>query len=222
MRITIGELTNELLPYSKIIDTRLVGTIPFTKAILGDMSGITMGYIYIAQVGEHKYSVADADNEMEGRLYIPTQSKINPLISEEEFARKWIGNNDAEEKDDMVTKNLDYVEFVKHFHQILLDHQMIKLTQKTLDTPVTSIGLSTLKLSKSLSCKSKEALVKDVLYSIKKSPMKLEGVKEKDVLEIVEKFKHLGVFLNTMEKTLLDFQLEKKNRWRGYTSGSIT
>lgn len=215
MRITIGELISEILPFSKSIDVSMVGDFPILKASIGNKKGFTVSYLYIMQVKENQYSVCETADELHGNGYIVEPSTTHPFIKEKEFIRRRSGKPERKgDKNDIVyvSKN----EFIKYFLELLKGHKLIKVPRNILEMPLSKMDFQSKKISKQLSilCKIKEydsCVVQDIIFMMKKiDGIHLKNFKKDEIQDICKKFKQYGILLDVIDNTITSILLEPK------------
>lgn len=225
MKVTIGELINELMLYSRNIEVNMTGDIPFLKADLGDNSKCTRAHVYIVQVAEHQYSICDYHDDLHGNRYIPTQNFENPFMKEKKLIQHKYGFPIHDDEKDSVLLNVGYLSFLDHFYNLLFEYEIIRINPKSFNNLITDsefLPLSPRPL------KALELLFKDRkivnpkikdLITIVKNPsdvFNIRGIKEKDIKELENKFQNIGINLVIQKNIISDINFEKiKTTGRG-------
>lgn len=219
MKITIGELVNELMLYSRSIQMNMTGEFPFLKAEIGNASKYTKAHIYIVQVSEHCYSVGDYHDDLHGNRYVPTQNISNPFVKEKTLIQRMYDIRDHDNEKDSIALNLDYLNFLDHMYNLLFQYGIIKIDPKTFNKNI--LDRDTVPLSARVT-KGLEAIFKDRkitdpkikdLITIVKSPsdvFNIYGMKERAVKEMQTKFRNIGINLVVEKNVITDIHFEKK------------
>lgn len=221
MRITIGELINELSSYSRNIEIKTVGNVPFIKADIGN-EYFTKGHIYIVQVSEHKYSICDCQDDLHGNRYIPTQDKDNPFIKEKMIIQNKFQykSEDIEEEDDenSIVLNIGYLSFLEKFYEILFKYQVIKVDPKIFNDRITMLEslkpYQRLISQMNLIFKSKkipDAKVRDLIRIVKlpQNSFNIRSMKKGDIKILETQFKKMGIHLIIRKNVIADLYFEK-------------
>jgi hypothetical protein len=141
MRITIGEIVNEIIPFSKSIELKVHDNIPYVKAKIGSPSGFTLIYLYIAQIKEGLYTVYETNDEIFGR-YLPTGDLKKPFIKDNDFINSWINNKIPNQSDQAIKNNIMINNFRKYFYELLYKLNLIILSPEILTTNLLAINYS--------------------------------------------------------------------------------
>ena len=227
MKITIGEVVNELMPYSRHVEINMAGDFPFIKADIGSNSKCTKAHIYVVQVDEHKYSICDYHDDLHGNRYIPTQSIEKPFVKEKKLIQHKfdIPVHDDDNEEDSVLLNVGYLSFLDHLYTLLSQYGVIRTSPKVLNKQITDRDVLPLipRAAKALETVFKDRKMSDPkikdLITIVKNPsdvFSIRGMKEKDVKDLENKFKNIGINLVIQRNTITDIHFEKiKTTGRG-------
>lgn len=219
MRTTIGELTNELMHYSRMIEMNMNGDTPFIKALLGSNSGFTKGYFYVVQTAEHQYSTCDHYDELHGTRVFPTQNIYDPFIVESNFIQSWLKRlNEIKEGEwGRPVSGLNHSDFLDHFYDLLFQYKIIRVNPNIFNTDIADLKFSSRKISKNIETifkpyKFNSPKIKDLITIVKKNfnTIHLGNLKPKDINELESKFKQIGIILNIKNNSIIDLQFEKK------------
>ena len=82
MVITIGEIVDELIPFSSLVRSNILSGFPYVTASIRGGGNCTRLYISVMQMSEHFYAVAVTDDVFNGNRYIPTGNPDKPFIHE--------------------------------------------------------------------------------------------------------------------------------------------
>lgn len=209
--VTIGELTNELLPYCNLVELKMRGETPYLRALLANHNGFTEAYLYIVQIAPHRYSICETNDEFYSR-YLPTESSYEPFILERELIdRMWGNRKHNHEEDDRIVKDLSYIEFLGEFYRILSYYRIINITNERLDISIRDIQFSTFRLTRALGALGDNSTVIDLIKTIKDSSkeFKLEGIRDKDLPELLQKFNQIGITLDIRDKVIQAFNFDR-------------
>ena len=218
MRVTIGEVVNELLPYSRDMRISMAGDFPFLEAEIGTNSRYTKGHLYIVQVSENKYSICDCRDNLHGNGYIPTQNLENPFVKEKQIIADMYVYKNSDDEPDSITLNLEYPKFITHLHKLLFQYGVVRIdpkifTKKISDhdtiplTPRVLNGLESIfKEYKILDPK-----IKDLINIVKTKLTKfnIQPIKGKDVKDMQNKFQHIGINLIIEKNIITDITFAK-------------
>lgn len=218
MNITIGELVNEILPFSPKIEMNIIGGhIPFLKAYLNNgYGGISKAVIYITQSDENKYSVCTDNNDPLDKC-IPTGDTANPFLSEKEFIHKWF-NEQYPHISIKIRNGLNLETFKEYFYDILFEYEIIKFDPKNKAERMSSMGFTSSKIRRVLDksftdnhCKDNR--IKDLIDLVRyqEKPFSLETLRSREVSCVVAKLKNIGLD-PTIEKnfiTKIDYMRRK-------------
>ena len=231
MKITIGELINELILYSRNIEITMSGAFPFIKADLGDNERFTRGHIYIVQIAEHQYSICDHHDDLHGNRYMPTQNIDHPFIKEKTLAQQKFGFPAEDNERHSMLLNVGYLGFINHFHNLLFQYGVIKINPNVFYKQITDSEAFPLvpRIAKALESifKGRNIPYPKIidLITIVKNPsdvFNIRGIKEKDIKILEAKFESIGIVLVIEKNVITDIHFEKiKIVKRSYNNESI-
>ena len=231
MKITIGELVNELMFYSRNIEISMAGPLPFLKADLGDSDRFTRGHIYIVQVAEHQYSICDYHDNLHGNRYVPTQNLDHPFIKEKKLSQQIFGFPIEDNEKHSIVLNAGYLAFLNHFYNLLFKYGVIKVNPSLFYNQITDSETLSLppRVAKGLESIFKGRNIPDPtildLITLVKNPCEvftIRGIKEKDIKILESKFESIGIILTMQKNVITDIYFEKiKIVKRSYNNESI-
>lgn len=217
MRTTIGELANSLIEYSNIIEVSNSHEIPFMKVLLGGSSGFAKGYVYIVQTDEHRYSVCDNHDELNGNRMFPSRSKANPFIVEKEIIQMKFGKSDVIFTNEYasVIHNLSVSEFQDHLYVLLNKYKIIKFDTKKLPLHL-SREFKNPKIKRIIDLnfsdmKYPNGTLKDFIDIVIKNgkPFNLGNLKARERQEVCSKLQGLGFVLSLDKNVITETKFEK-------------
>lgn len=209
MNITIGELVNDILPFSPKIEMNIIGgSIPYIKAYLNNGNGgISKAIIYVIQVGEHKYTVCDNNSDPLDR-FIPSGNITNPFIYEKDVIHRWF-NEQHEPTNIRIKANITFDFFRKYFYDILFEYEIIRFDPNSKYITMSAMGFTSSKIRKVIDssfienqCKDNriEDLIDLVMYQNK--PFSLRTLRPRELGCVVGKLKNIGLDV-TVEKNFI-------------------
>lgn len=202
MQSTIGEIVDQLLPYSNSVDSVIINDIPFVRAYISNDSNITRAILYVVQTQLHEYSVCDAPDEILGNRVFPTGSISKPFISESSFINDMFGikNNTS-----INTKNkLSASNFLKYLMDRTWYYDVTRFNPSNFRINMSEMGFNNSKLrhviNRSFSENGRrdgtlEDLMNIVVVQHKK--FNLNPLKEKDIRCISAKLKNVGIIITS-------------------------
>lgn len=218
MKITIGELVNELMLYSRNIEINMAGPLPFLKADLGDNDRYTRGHIYIVQVAEHQYSICDYHDDIHGNRYLPTQNLDHPFIKEKRLSQLKFGLPVEDIEKHSIVLNAGYLAFLNHFYRLLFQYGVTKVNPTVFYKQITDPEVIPLpsRVAKGLESIFKGRNIPDPtildLITLVKNPSEvftIRGIKEKDIKILEAKFESIGIILTMQKNVITDIHFEK-------------
>ena len=218
MKVTIGELINELMLYSRSIQMNMAGEFPFLRAEIGNNSKYTKAHIYIVQVSEHHYSICDYHDDLHGNRYVPTQNTSSPFIKEKELIHRMYDVKDHNDEKDSIALNLGYLNFLDHMYNLLFQYGVIKIDPRTFSKKILDHDIIPLsaRVIKGLGTIFKDRRITDPkikdLITIVKSPtdvFNIRGMKDRDIKEMQTKFQNIGINLVVEKNIIIDIHFEK-------------
>ena len=144
MQSTIGEIANELLPYSNKIEMNMVNDLPFIKANISGSTGTTKAIFYVIQSELHKYAICDDYNDPLNR-YLPTGNITNPFILEKEIIQRWY-NDSSDNIEINVLHDLDLESFVEYLYERLYHYGIILFNPENKDLKFSELGFNNIKI----------------------------------------------------------------------------
>lgn len=215
MQSTIGEIANELLPYSNKIEMNMVNDLPFIKANIGGSTGITKAIIYVIQTELHKYAICDDYNDPLNR-YLPTGNITNPFILEKEIIQRWY--NDSNDNIEInVLHDLDFESFVEYLYERLYHYGIILFNPENKDLKFSELGFNNIKIRNTIeksfkfnSCES--GTIKDLINIINKEnkSFSLRGLREREINCIFAKLRSIGIHIVIEDKIITKLYFERK------------
>lgn len=215
MQSTIGEIANELLPYSNKIEMNMVNDLPFIKANIGGSTGITKAIIYVIQTELHKYAICDDYNDPLNR-YLPTGNITNPFILEKEIIQRWY-NDSSDNIEIKVLHDLDLESFVEYLYERLYHYGIILFNPENKDLKFSELGFNNIKIRNTIeksfkfnSCES--GTIKDLINIINKEnkSFSLRGLREREINCIFAKLRSIGIHIVIEDKIITKLYFERK------------
>lgn len=148
MELTIGEIINQVLPFSNSCECNIIYGKPFLRILVGGVGLCTRVYMYVIQTGEHKYAVCDSWTDIHGHKYLPTGNVSTPFISEKNKIGRWFGT--TEDDDSEFITNLNLEGFMKYFYKVLYEYDIIKFSPENLDLKMVDMGFTSNKIKNTL------------------------------------------------------------------------
>lgn len=208
MHITIGELTNEILPYSSKIEMNIINTcIPYVKAYLSGEGSISKAVIYIIQTNENQYSACDNNNDPLDR-YMPSGNITDPFVVEKDVIHRWFGEK-CEPKKIRIKEGLNLESFRKYFYDILFDYEIIRFDPNSRNMRMSSMGFTSEKIRRVINrtftenhCKDNR--IDDLINLVREQgkPFSLQSLRHRELACVVAKLKNIGLD-PTVEKNFI-------------------
>lgn len=212
---------NELATYSRSIEIKMMGNVPFISAHIGN-EYFTKCHIYIIQVSEHKYSMCHHHDDLHGNRYIPTLDKDNPFIKEKRIIQNKFQYKDSiddiEDDEESILLNVGYLSLLDKLYDILFKYNVIKINPKTFDTKIEDLEILIRypKLITQLNIifknkKINNPTLKD-LISIVKNPNNSFNMRimKKNYINIFEsKLKEIGINMVIRKNAIMDINFDK-------------
>lgn len=209
LNVTIGELVNEILPFSPKIEMNIINEcIPYVKAYLSSGTGsLSKAIIYIIQTDENQYSVCDNNNDPLDR-YVPSGSITNPFIYEKDAIHRWFNEN-HQPTSIRVKEKLNFETFREYFHCILFEYEIIRFDPNERNTRMSSMGFTSAKIRRVLDnsfteSHCKDNRIKDLIDLVKyqEKPFSLQTLRSRETACVVAKLKNIGLD-PTIEKNFI-------------------
>lgn len=202
MQISIGEVVNELLPFTNDINVSIMNDVPFLRARISTESAYTRAYLYVVQTAYGKYACADSRDDVNGDRFFPTGGIKHPFIVETDIVRSMFGctGDDISYKYETVVTDLDLSGFVDHLHYLLNYYEIIRFDPKNLSQKVADLGFTSTRIRRTIekefsSKKCHLGTIKDLSDIIlrRHERFSLGNLSSKETAVIVAKLKALGV-----------------------------
>lgn len=207
MNVTIGELINEILPFSSKIEMNMLNeSIPYVKAYLSGGS-ISKAVIYIIQTDKNQYSVCDNNNDPLDR-YIPSGNITDPFVFEKDVIHRWF-NEKCDPTKIKVRKELNLESFKKYFYDILYEYEIIKFDPNSRNMKMASMGFTSEKIRRVINRSFTEShcgenRIDDLINLVKYQgkPFSLQSLRQRELACVVAKLKNIGLD-PTVEKNFI-------------------
>lgn len=216
MKVTIGELSEELLFYSNKIEITSVNDRPFMRVYLGGPHNTTKAIIYIIQTAEHKYSVCDNFDDLLGEKYFPTGSISKPFIKEKELVNELFPILDSNEESYFIN-GLNSLTFINYLYNRLYYYNILQFNPNDSKIKISEMGFTSTRIRKGFdqgfkmnNCKSDQ--IKDLLNVVikDKKPFNLGMLKNKEFSCIIAKMKDLGLSLKIQKGSIINIEFIRK------------
>lgn len=216
MVITIGDLTNSLLPYANTIEMSIINNTPFIRSLLGSALGFTKLYLYIVQVDEHRYSVCSSSDDTNGNRFFPTGDKTNPFIQERDIIQLKFGSNGSSSGDySSLITDLTVDAFFDHLYSLLFEYRIIRINPKIFPDPLSNL-FDNQKIKRNIEAEFRsfgrtKGTTKDFIEHVirYKNKFNLGNLKSREIKEVVSKLKSIGININMSGNMIIDASLEK-------------
>lgn len=209
MEITIGNIANELLKYSNLIQINTIKDLPYLRAYLSGTNGkSTKCFIYVIQELNGKFSVCDYPNDSNGERIIVTGNFNKPFEMEKNI------NKNLSDKSLHVKKHLSMEEFISYLHEVLSNYGIREYDPDELGTKTLSqiiSGKQRLKriVDRNMRNFNIQGTISEIidLVSVKKIPVPLLQIKDYEIKYMKNRFKRLGLDITIENEhiTQIDF-----------------
>lgn len=200
MQSTIGEVVDQLLPYSNAVETTIVDDMPFVRAYISNASNITRAMVYVVQTGMNEYSVCDTQDEMLGNKLFPTGSISKPFISERSLIKDLFGISDKSSIN--IKSKLSTTGFSKYLIDCLWRYDIIRFNPDSFKIHMSDMGFNNVKLRQVINRSFNEnnrrgGTLNDLIdiITIHHKKFNLNPLKEKDIRCISAKLKNIGLII---------------------------
>lgn len=217
MQSTIGEIANELLPYSNKIEMNMVNDLPFIKANISGSTGTTKAIFYVVQTGIHEYAVCDDYNDPLMKRYLPTGNVSNPFILEKEIIQRWYSTNSDDDNDINVIKALNLESFIKYLYERLYYYEVIPFNPENKSLRFSELGFNNIKIRNTIeksfkfnSCES--GTINDLINIVCKENkhFSLKGLREREINCVFAKLRSIGIHAVINDKIITKLYFERK------------
>lgn len=158
MKVTIGELTELLAPWSTKVEILMINGKPFMRAYLSSSYGTTRVYLYISQKEEYKYQCIESDDDICKKV-IYTGNSFDPFIKESDYASKLFDEYKEKKSDDSFSykDNLDFRSFNDYLLDILYQYGIIRFDPSIKTKSIVhDMGFNSSKIKRILTERMKE------------------------------------------------------------------
>lgn len=211
MKITIGELTEFLAPWSTKIEILMINDKPLMRAYLSGSYGTTRVYLYITQKEEFKYQCIESDDDICKRFLLTGRSS-DPFIKESNLASDLFGKyKDKDENDSYSFKdNLDYKSFNDYLLDVLFQYGIIRFDPNSKKKSlINDMGFNSSRIKRILMNRMKEYhsrnnSIGEFMFIImnKKQAFDLYPMAQKEINCIFAMLKNLGLDA-TIDKNII-------------------
>ncbi|MDE7346537.1 MAG: hypothetical protein K2N48_07340 [Muribaculaceae bacterium] len=199
MQITIGEITDIILPYTNSIEIAQYHGRPYVTARMSNSDHLCCFIMYITQTAPHVYAMADGYHDTAGMRYIPDVSIEHPLIAERDMARRLYGTGSWEPFTDVRT-NVGVDEFVSYLIDCLSSYRLIRYNVNRKDELVNGADIRSTRIKRAIEKAFKDhgyhiGTIGDLveLTMVKKKTIQFKGLKSKEMKTIVTRLKTFGL-----------------------------
>lgn len=210
MEVTIGEIVNELLPYSVRIETVMSDPFPYVHALIVDRNHIVRQYIHTLQVKEHSYVIAIQDDETNGNKFIPTKNSSKPFIREKYFI-------DGESKETVEFASVEGKNFSDWLLRTLYQLNLIRFNPDDKYLRFADLGFNSPKIrrviDKSFSSNHcKYGNISELLDVVNKSSKSftLSNLLQKEVSCVNAKLRNLGLVAVIKDNDIVSIDYERR------------
>lgn len=215
MRITIGEILNEVIKYSSHVESSIRGSTPLIIAYLSRQS-VTRVYLYIAQVGDHRYTAVSDIFDMMGSRFHPTGMIENPFTREiDNIHSMYDGSLSLTEKYTSRVSNVSYPDMIDFIHGLLKQYEIIDVSRNVLNSKLSSIGFNSSRIIKSIENgfpTGKVGTINDLISIVIKNKTKfqLSGLRAKEIKVVSDKMSDKGIYATIENGSICDITLRRK------------
>lgn len=210
MKVTIGEVVNELLNYTNLIQVNTVKDLPFLRAYVSGGNGkFTKCFIYIVQEKENQYSVCDYSNDSNGERVLVTGELNRPFEIEKDINKS--GNN----KSDLlhIKKHIKLKEVIHYLHETLYNYEITKFDPRDRSQHLSKIIIHKQRLRRIIDKSMKEfkwnGTIGDMIDNvyIKKIPIPLNKIKDYEIRYMRSRLKQFGLYIIIENESIVDIKL---------------
>lgn len=220
MRITIGEIANELIEYSNSVEVNIMNGVPFLRARISSISNFTRCYMYVIQTAEHTYAVCDSHDDLNGERFFPSGEIIKPFILERDIIRLKFGiesSGDFIYGYESVVQDLPYEEFMNHLLKRMHAYEIIKFDPINLSSRISNLGFTNPRLRRCLDNeftdkKHHKGTISDLIDIVLRQRKKfsLAILKPREMGAVAGKLKDLGIYvIIDDDKCIVDLKFNK-------------
>jgi len=218
MKITIGELINEVMKYSSSVEMIMKNGIPYVHAYMSNSKNHIMSYLNIAQTDEFIYYAIDDINETCGARFIPNGSTSKPFIRELDRIHELYGGiGFIDDSYTLSVENANYEEFMIFFINLLIDREVIKVTPNIMKLKIEDIGFHNVKIRRIISKVFNESnmrtgTIQDLIYLILvyKKKFNISSLRSKDIQFVYDKLKDYGIICEIKDGIINGITFEKR------------
>lgn len=215
--VTIGELANELLKYSNYVTVTMFKHTPYIVAALSGKNGYVQAYMYIVQTSEGTYSARTDITDCGGARFFPTGNVKNPFIRELEQVQQMFGGERClNERHYSAIDNASYEDMVAYIYKRLMQFKVVELSDAVIGKRVSSLGFHGPKIARVINKGFnrrglKSGTIWDLILLVNglRESFSLEGLNQKDIDTIYNKFKSIGIFLEIRSDYIIDITFMK-------------
>lgn len=199
MKSNIGEIIDEILPYTNRIEMSMVDDLPFIKAYLSGRHNTTKAIMYIIQVSSKMYSVCDDYDYPIGERIFPSGNPDNPFITEKEIILAWVNNQEGIKHIINLKSNIDHSSLMEYVYNRLWHYDAIRFNPDSRNLKFAELGFTSSRIrstiDKSFSYTAyKSNTIGDLISLINDGKsFPLYGLKDKEINCVFSKLKNIGI-----------------------------
>lgn len=212
MVITIGEIVDELIPFSSLVRSNILSGFPYVTASIRGGGNCTRLYISVMQMSEHFYAVAVTDDVFNGNRYIPTGNPDKPFIHEKYFI-----SGGSDEYPDIKNEYVRSDEFHNWLFNQLHSFGIIRFNPDDWSTLFTELGFNSVKIRRVIDKEfSKNHCIHGTirelieLVNIKNKQFDLSKLYEKELSCVYAKLKSIGIIATINSGHIIHTEYERK------------
>lgn len=213
MKITIGEIVNELLPYSNMVETSTIRGFPFVRALISSNNGCLRMFMYILQYSENSYYVCDTDAF--GDKYFPTGNTSKPFISEPKLIHELF--NEKDEINEEKVRMVDNITFIDYLIDSLIKYDIIIFNKDDLKIKFSQMGFRNQNIVKTIDRSftdnfHSDGTMDDLIDIVckQRKTFSLGYMKPGDIRFVSLKLGDIGLNMNTIDNTIIGITFKKK------------
>lgn len=214
MKVTIGEIINELYPYSTRISTYTVQSLPYVTAPIRSGGNITRIWLSVLQTSEHKYAVATTEDIHNGNDIIPTADMNRPFVREKNYLSMEVL------PDDLIVERIDRSQFKGWLYKQLYDYDIIRFNPVNWYVKMSDMGFNSSKIRRAIDQEFNNhhlrgGTILDLITIVgdRGSAFKLPALANKELSCVNAKLRNLGLVPTFNGTNIIRMEYDKRSRY---------
>lgn len=217
MPITLGCISNILMPYCNKVELTHTNGVPLLRAYLSTNTGFTRGYMYVVQHDDGLFSACDNPDDLHGNRFFPSGLVDKPFISEKEVINRYASDRSPSAQYTSIITHATSKEIMRYVFDTLYRYQITKVDVTTLGTVMIDMGFTSTRIKRSIDKAFSENKAHvgrimdlfDIIW-LQHKHFVLPQLRQREIAVIIAKLRDLGITAKCNDRGICDVMIDKR------------